>query len=181
MMNRRKFLTLAALSLSAGVLAACGSEEGEGAGPIATVTPNPAKPPTATAISPEELAKVSSESGEYALTVVSIKDPITPRADYTEKEGTRLLGLELRFENLNAAEPMDVDPQYAQVTDIGDVTYIAEVGAIDNEIAVSSISKGEKATGWMAFAVPTDAKIKDITYRIGLISTVTLVAALPGN
>jgi len=37
----------------------------------------------------------------------------------------------------------------------------------------------EKATGWIAFVVPTDAKLKTITYRIGLISTIALTADLP--
>jgi hypothetical protein len=185
MMNRRTFLGIAALSVSGGLLAAC-SDEGEGAGPIgaagdstpAAKSEAKAIAPTPTLITPEELAKVSTETGEFGLTVKSRKDPATPKSGYELKPEQRLVALEVEFENLKGADPMDVDPQYALVTDVGDVTYAAEAGSVDNEIAIAAIKTGEKASGWLGFAVPKDAKLKDLTYRIGLISTITLIAPL---
>lgn len=175
-MNRRRFLATA-FALT-GLLAACGSSEGEGSGLDEKPLPTSARPPTPTPISPEELAKVSSESGEYGLTVVSLKDPGTPKSGFSVPDGSRLVAIEVTFENLTAEDAMDVDPQFALVTADGDVTYDAAIGSVDNEIAVTQIKKGEKASGWLAFVVPNDAKLKDLTYRIGLISTVTLVAKL---
>lgn len=175
-MNRRRFLGMA--FAVTGLLAACGSNAGEGSGLDEKPLPTSARPPTLTPISPEELAKVSSESGEYGMTVVAVKDPAEPKAGFTVPDGSRLVAIEVTFENLKAEDAMDVDPQYALVTAEGDVTYDAVKEAIDKEIAVGQIKKGEKASGWLAFSVPNDAKLKDLTYRIGLISTVTLVAKL---
>ncbi len=175
-LSRRRFL--GAVFVATGVLAACGSSEGEGGGLNEKPLPTSARPPTLTPISPEELAKVSSESGEYEMIVAAVKDPAEPKAGFTVPDGSRLVAIEVTFENLKAEDAMDVDPQYALVTAEGDVTYDAVKEAVDNEIAVSQIKKGEKASGWLAFVVPNDAKLKDLTYRIGLISTVTLVAKL---
>ncbi len=175
-MNRRRFLGTA-IGVT-GLLASCGTGAGEGGGLNEKPLPTSARPPTLTPISPEELAKVSSESGEYEMIVVSMKDPAQPKSGYAVPDGSRLVAIEVTFENLTSPDTMDISPQFALVTAEGDVTYDAVSEAVDKEIAVGQINKGEKANGWLAFVVPNDAKLKDLTYRIGLISTVTLVAKL---
>ena len=35
------------------------------------------------------------------------------------------------------------------------------------------------ASGWISFQVPKDAKLKSLTYRIGLLTTIALTADLP--
>jgi hypothetical protein len=174
-MKRSKFLKLAVAIVVTGMLAACGGE-GEGGGLSETRLPT-VPPPTR--ISPEELAKQSTESAGYALKALAFEDPAQAAAGYTANPDTRLVAVQVELANVGADDPMAIDISNAIVTDANDVTYNAAAGAREGEIAAGQVAKGEKATGWIAFTVPKDANLKSITYRIGLISTIALTADLP--
>ncbi len=173
-MSKTRRITAAALALGL-LLTACGSE-GEGAGS------NPSRPtrtPKPTTISPEELAKRSAESEGYSMKALAIQDPATPADGFTIPEGTRLVAVQVELSVTTAEDKMAVEPVYANIADTADVTYDGQTGSVKDELQIGEIAKGEKAVGWIGFTVPTDAKLKNITYRIGLISTIALTAELP--
>jgi hypothetical protein len=165
----------AALALTL-LLAACGSSEGEGGGLNET---RPTRTPQATVISPEELAKQSAESSGYAMKVLAVQDPATPLAEYTLDGESRLVAVQVELTVTDSEEKMATDGTYATVTDDSQIDYTSVASAIKDELAVGEIGKGEKASGWIAFSVPKAAKLKTITYRIGLISVVALTVDLP--
>lgn len=164
-----------AVVCSAGLLVACGGE-GEGGGLSEAPLPTPVVP---TVISPEELAKRSAESAGYALRALAVEDPAQPTATYQPQPDTRLVAVQVEFENVSSDDAMAIDVSNAIVTDDQGIDYSAVPGAREGEIAAGEIGKGEKASGWISFAVPKDARLKTITYRIGLISTIALTADLP--
>lgn len=173
-MKRPLQLLSAAFALTL-LLAACGSE-GEGGGLNES---RPTRTPAPTTISPEELAKRSAESDGYAMKALAVQDPAAPIDGYTIDGESRLVAVQVELSVSTAEEKMAVDTTYATVTDESQIDYTAVSQAIKDELAIGEIGKGEKATGWIAFSVPKDAKLKSITYRIGLISVVALTTDLP--
>jgi hypothetical protein len=167
---------IASAALVLGLLLTACSSEGEGAG----VSENrPTRTPKPTTISPEELAKISAESAGYSMKALAIKDPATPAAGFEVPADSRLVAVQIELSVTSAEEKMAVETLYANVSDSTDVTYDGQTNAVADEIVTSEIGKGEKATGWIGFVVPTDATLKTITYRIGLISTIALTTDLP--
>ena len=51
----------------------------------------------------------------------------------------------------------------------------------DDELKVGKLNKGEKATGWVAYEVPKDAKLTKVRYTVGLLATVQLEAPIPSK
>ncbi|MCX6019715.1 MAG: DUF4352 domain-containing protein [Chloroflexi bacterium] len=173
-MSRINHFASAAIVLGL-LLTACRSE-GEGGGVSSRRATNT---PIATTISPEELAKRSAESAGYSMKALAIKDPATPAAGFEVPKESRLVAVQVELSVVSTEEKMAVETTYANIADSNDVTYDGQTAAIADELKTSEIGKGEKATGWIAFLVPSDAKLKSITYRIGLISTIALTAELP--
>lgn len=167
---------IASAALVLGLLLTACSSEGEGAGGNAS---RPTRTPKPTTISPEELAKRSAESEGYSMKALAVKDPAPAAAGYVVPEGTRLVAVQVELEVTTAEEKMAIESMYANIADTADVTYDGQAGSVADELVTGEIGKGEKATGWIGFTVPTDAKLKSITYRIGLISTIALTAELP--
>lgn len=167
---------VASAALVLGLLLTACSSEGEGGG-VSSKRPTATAGPTV--ISPEELAKQSAESAGYSMKAIGIKDPAKPKAGFEVPKDSRLVAVQVELSVTSADDKMAVETTYANISDASDVTYDGQVGALDDELATSEIGKGEKKTGWIAFLVPTDAKLKSITYRIGLISTIALTAELP--
>jgi len=83
------------------------------------------------------------------------------------------------LENASSDDAMSVDVANAVVTDEKGIDYPAVAGGHDGEIKSADLKKGERANGWVAFRVPKDAKLKSLTYRIGLLTTIALTADLP--
>lgn len=175
-MKRMKYLAVAAAIFSMTVLAACGGE-GEGGG--LNEVPPTSSVPTVAVISPEELAQKSAESSGYALKVMAVEDPASAASSYTAEPDTRLMAVQVELENVSSDDAMPVDIANAIVTDDKDITYNAVSAAREGEIAAGDLKKGDKSSGWLAFQVPKDAKLKSITYRVGLISIIALTADLP--
>jgi hypothetical protein len=176
-MKRSQFMIMVIAIVTAGLLAACGSE-GEGGGLSEERLPT-VPPPTR--ISPEELAKQSAASAGYSLSALAVEDPAQPKSGFSVPADTRLVAVQVELANVSADDRMPIDISNAIVTDDNDVTYSAVSGARDGEIATGEVGKGEKATGWIVFTVPRDVNLKSITYRIGLISTIALEAELPSQ
>ncbi len=158
------------------MLQACGGE-GEGGG--LNETTRPTRTPAPTAISPEELAKRSAESAGYSLKALAVQDPAAPLASYTVDSESRIVAVQVELGVTTAEDKMAVESAYAIVTDDQQIDYAAVSSAINDELVAGEVAKGERATGWIAFSVPKTAKLKTITYRIGLISVVALTAELP--
>ena len=175
-MNRRTFAAIGMAVLISGVLVAC-SSEGEGGGLNEQPLPT-AKAPAATVVSPEDINQKTLNSG-FSLKAVTVEDPATPASGIEVEAGSRLLAVQVELENVSSDDPMTVDVVNAVVTDDKGIDYPATAGARDGEIKSSDLKKGERANGWMAFQVPKDAKLKSITYRIGLLTTIALTADLP--
>lgn len=177
-MNQSRLKSIFAAICVAGALTACG--EGEGSGLDDRPLPTPILP-TPTRISPEQLAQQSAESAGYALKALAIEDPAQAAAGFQLQPDTRLVAVQVELSNETSDDVMPVDLTNAVVADENDITYNAVAGAHDNELQPTELKKGERASGWIGFVVPKDAKLKTITYRIGLISTIALTADLPAQ
>ena len=175
-MNRRTFAAIGLTVLISGALAAC-SSEGEGGGLNEKPLPT-SNVPTATVLSPEDANQKTVNSG-YSLKAMAVEDPTKPAAGTDVKAESRLMAVQVELENVSSEDAMSVDVANASVTDDKGIDYPATAGGRDGEIKSADLKKGERANGWMAFQVPKDAKLKSITYRIGLLTTVALTANLP--
>jgi Domain of unknown function (DUF4352) len=175
-MNHSKLTAIVAATMTVGLLTACGG--GEGGGLNETPLPTSAVP-AATQISPEQLALQSAASSGYSLKALAIEDPAQPAAGYKADPDTRLVSVQIELGNVSADDKMAIDVSNATVTDDKGVDYNAVAGARDGEIKTGDLGKGEKSSGWISFAVPKDANLQSITYRVGLISTIALTANLP--
>lgn len=163
--------------LVSGALAAC-SSEGEGGGlnegprPTSSVA-------TATIVSPMDINQKPTTDSGYSLKVTAVEDPAQAAAGYEPKPETRLIAVKVGLENVESDDAMAVDISNAVVTDDKGIDYIAVAGGHDGELQSPELKKGERAEGWIAFQVPTDATLKSLTYRIGLLTTIALTADLP--
>lgn len=175
-MNRRTLATMGMAVLIAGALTACGGE-GEGGGLNEQPLPT-SKVPTATIVSPEDVNQQTLEGG-YSIKATAVEDPTTPAAGFEVQAESRLMAVQVELENVSSDDAMTVDVANAVVTDDKGIDYPAIAGARDGEISSPDLAKGERASGWIAFQVPKDAKLKSVTYRIGLLTTIALTAELP--
>lgn len=163
----------------AGALAACGGE-GEGGGLNDADNPLPTSAvPTPTRLSPLDLNQKTTENAGYALRALAVEDPAQAASSYQASDGTRLVAVQVELENVSSDDAMAVDVANAVVTDDKGIDYQAVSGARDDEVASGELKKGERAKGWIAFAVPKDTNLKSLTYRIGILTTVALTTDLP--
>lgn len=176
-MNRRTFAAIGIAVIISGALAACGGE-GEGGGLNEKPMPT-SSIPTVTVVSPEDLNQKSTASSGYALKVAALEDPAQAAAGYTAQSDTRLVAVQVELGNESSEDAMTIDIANAVVTDDKGIDYNSVAGGRDGEIKSADLKKGERASGWISFQVPKDAKLKSLTYRIGLLTTIALTADLP--
>ncbi len=177
-MLKRSFRSLCIGALGALLLTACGGTGG-GASSQPTADQN-ASSPTAVpaATNPVEPSSDSAAGNGYAMKRLAVQDPATPIDGFTLDSGSRLVAVQVELSVSTAAEKMSIDSVYATVTGDDQTEYPAAALAVKDELAVSEIGNGEKVTGWLAFSVPKNAKLKTITYRVGLAEVVVLSAKL---
>lgn len=176
-MNRRTLAAFGMALIVSSVLAACGGE-GEGGGLNEKPLPT-SSIPTATVVSPMDINQKTTASAGYSLKTLAIEDPAQAASGYEAKPDTRLVAVQLQLANESSEDAMAVDVANAVVTDDKGIDYNSVAGGRDGEIKSSDLKKGERAEGWIAFQVPADAKLKSLTYRIGLLTTIALTADLP--
>ena len=176
----KRTLILATTLAAALLVSACGGESSPdklaAEKPTSTASTVEAKP---TVISPEELAKRSAASAGYSMKVMSVEDPAQAAKGYAAQAGTRLVAVQLEFTNVSSDDKMIVDIANATITDDKGVDYASSAASHDGELKAGDLAKSEKTSGWVGFAVPTDVKLKSVTYRVGLISIIALTADLP--
>jgi hypothetical protein len=122
--------------------------------------------------------KPTTDSG-YSLKIAAVEDPAQAAAGYEAKPDTRLIAVQVGLENVESDDSMTVDISNAVVTDDNGIDYVSVAGGRDGELQATELKKGERAEGWIAFQVPADAKLKSLTYRIGLLTTIALTADMP--
>jgi len=163
--------------LVSSALVAC-SGEGEGGGLNESLPPTSAVP-TATVVSPMDINQKTTTNSGYSMKVNTLEDPAQPASGYEAKPDTRLVAVQVDLENTSSDDAMSVDVANAVVTDDKGIDYNSVAGGRDGEIKSADLKKGERANGWIAFQVPKDAKLKSLTYRIGLLTTIALTSDLP--
>ena len=102
-MNRRVTSMFAALICAAILMTGCGSE-GEGGGLNEGPLPTP-RVQQPTAVSPEKLAQQSAESAGYTMKVLAVEDPAQLAAGFTPEANSRLMAVQVEFENVSSADP----------------------------------------------------------------------------
>lgn len=89
------------------------------------------------------------------LTALSVVDPATPGILYTPVEGMRLVAIETQIRNVDAAEPISVNPLYVYLVDDLGFVYEAELGATEEEqIGTRELATSEAMKGFVAFELP---------------------------
>ncbi len=177
-MLKRPFRSLCIGALGAVLLTACG---GTGGGASTQPTADQSAPaPTAVPAStnPAEPLSDSASGNGYAMKKLAVQDPAMPIDGFTLDSESRLVAVQVELSVSTAAEKMSIDSVYATVTGEDQTEYPAAAQAVKDELAVADLGNGEKVTGWLAFSVPKDAKLKTITYRVGLAEVVVLSAKL---
>ena len=172
-------LSIIALFASALVLlTACGGEAADD-GPMPTSASATARP---TIVSPEERNNQAAGAGNYVLTAATLEDPAKPSATYKQKmANSRLIAVQVNFENAKGTAAMDVNPGNLKLIDSGGLIYEPYIGAHADEVKAAKLKQGEKATGWVAFEIPKDAKPAKVRYTVGLLTTVQLEADIPAS
>jgi hypothetical protein len=132
----------------------------EGHVPVAvTVMPNPP---------PANLGDVVEQYG-FSLTASQVENPATPGRFYAPKAGTRLAAVEITLANVSAADPLYVNPIACFLVDDGGFVHPVTLGGRDGQIGVVELAAGEKATGWVAYAIPENAAPLYIKYQTHLL------------
>jgi hypothetical protein len=131
-----------------------------------TAIPAPASPAPTAGL--PKLGDVVENFG-YSLTATAIQDPATPGMLFTPKTGYRLVSIEITVGNVSG-DQLSVNPMGAYLVDSNGFVYALELGGVDNELATQDLNHGEKVKGWVAFAIPQDAKPYSIKYAIDLYS-----------
>jgi hypothetical protein len=126
-------------------------------------TPLPGTTPTT---APIDDSPAGTDAG---ITVLEVVDPATPGTLYTPKAGTRLVAIHVVIENI-AAEPMGINPINAALLDANGGVAASEPGASDqySQIPAVDLLPGERADGWVFFAVAEGASAATIKYNSGL-------------
>jgi len=130
---------------------------------VPTATPKPL--PTNTAV-PKPMPKLGEllEQGGCQLSAAAINDPAKPGQFYKVPDGKKLVAVELIIGNVSAKE-VSVNPFYASLLDADGFVYKAELGSTsDKQIETMKLGAGEKARGWVGFALPSNAVPKSVKY-----------------
>ena len=158
------------------VLAACGGNiEDDSPMPTSAV----AQP---TVVSPEDRNNQSKGSENYVISVASVEDPAKAADTYKQKLGnSRLIAVQVNFENVKGTAAMEVNTSNLRLLDSAGRIYEQYVGAHADEVKAAKLKQGEKASGWVAFEIPQDAKPAKLRYTVGLLTTVQLEVDLPAK
>jgi hypothetical protein len=124
----------------------------------ATVTPNP---PAA------KLGDVVEQYG-FSLSASRMENPATPGRFYHPQAGTRLGAVEITLGNVSASDPLYVNPIACFLVDADGFVYTVALGGRDGQIGVLELAAGEKAAGWVAFAIPEGSTPLYIKYQTNL-------------
>lgn len=117
------------------------------------------------------------ESGGYSFSVVAVEDPAKPGLFYQKQEGKRLVAVQVVVGNVSG----DIQTSNAlDVTflDADGFSYQADLGGRDGQLALVDLQKGERVMGWVAYQIPTDAKLGKVRYSISSLSDITLQSSL---
>lgn len=116
-----------------------------------------------------KLGEVVEKAG-YSLSATSVEDPAKPGSIYKQKNGYKLIAVEIIFGNVSgdtvAANPLD-----AFLVDNNGFVYSAELGGRDGQLVVAKLNPGEKVKGWVSFTIPNDAAPASIKYGINALTT----------
>jgi hypothetical protein len=159
---------LGIVALTAAQLA-CGSSEPTAPPPTAEPgeisTPVEGPPTEALPVATEEPPQPSGPA-IYALAIV---DPSPPGMFYTVQPGTRLVSVELVFDN-QSPDAISVNPLYATLVDDQGLVHTAELAASDDypQIATVSLYPGERIRGWVSFAVEDGSSPARIKYELDM-------------
>jgi hypothetical protein len=126
--------------------------------------------------SPEltHLGDVFEQDG-YSLSASAVQDPATPGMFYTGIPGTRLVAVEMTVGNVDG-ERISTNILNSFLVDTNGFVYSAELGAVDGQIDLVEIGRGEKAKGYTAFAIAQDAQPEALKFVVS--PTIILVVGL---
>lgn len=128
-----------------------------------------AEPPSTPAEPLPALRDVVEDLG-YSLAATSVEDPAAPGILYQQKQGYKLVAIEIVLSNVSGSQPLSVNPLYAFLVDDEGFVYSPELGGREDQIATGELGSGEKARGWVAFEIPDTATPASIKYATELFS-----------
>lgn len=97
------------------------------------------------------------------LTAVTLEDPATPGMFYTAEPGTRLVAVEIIISNIGT-DSVSVNPLYITLVDAEGYLHEVVLAGRDDQIDTLDLAPGERARGWVAFAIPENAQPIGIRY-----------------
>ncbi len=129
-----------------------------------TTKSQPAKLPARTAPKLAKLGDVVQQDG-YSLSASSVEDPGKPGFLFKAEKGKRMVAVQIVVGNVSGAK-ISTNALYAILVDTNGFLYEEDLGAHDGQLDVVDLNPGEKAKGWVAFEIPTAAKLEGIKYNV---------------
>jgi hypothetical protein len=102
----------------------------------------------------------------YKLEMGRIEDPTQPSMFAKLEQGQKLIAVEFIISNI-AGDPLQVNPMYGTLVDTEGYSYRPQLAARDGgQLEMVTLNPGERARGWLAFAVPESAQPYYIKYDL---------------
>lgn len=117
------------------------------------------------------------EQEGYSLVALQIADPAPPTIFYQAQPDLRLVAVELELSNISG-EALNVTVLNSSLVDGDGYVHPVRLGAATGEMAAITINPGERVRGWVAFAVPANASLESVKYRLSVVPDVVLRAGL---
>jgi uncharacterized protein DUF4352 len=130
--------------------------------------PAPSTPPERVEAQLPPLADRAARTGEvataahYSMSVSETKE-CAMESHFRPSEGFIKLGVKVSIEARDATQ-VPANPFYATLIDTTSVVYESTLAGCQPALAASQLVKGQKASGWISFDVPADAKGLRLAY-----------------
>jgi hypothetical protein len=105
------------------------------------------------------------EQDGYSLSASQVQDLAQPGLFYDARDGWRLVATEITVGNTDG-ERITVNALNAVLRDANGFLYTPELGAVNGQIELMDISKGEKVKGFVGFMVPDDAQLEAVKFQV---------------
>lgn len=128
------------------------------------------------------LGQPATNSG-VEFTGLSIVDPAVGGMFYDPIEGTRLVAIEVQIRNIEATEPVSVNPLYIYLVDDYGFVHEVDLGALGDleQINTIDLNAGQALKGYVGYALENGHNPAYIRFSLDVFESDSVIAGLSGS